>query len=47
MKWYDAEGREIERKSLPVRGAWVEITYYIADGYKRQSLPVRGAWVEI
>ena len=25
MKWYDADGREIERKSLPVRGAWIEI----------------------
>ena len=35
-------------RSLPVRGAWVEIRFFgrgvAADG---GSLPVRGAWVEI
>ena len=34
-------------RSLPVRGAWVEI--YRALGFENEveSLPVRGAWVEI
>ena len=33
--------------SLPVRGAWVEITTCNAIRQGVLSLPVRGAWVEI
>ena len=35
-------------KSLPVRGAWIEMALVrIADFYGVSSLPVRGAWIEI
>ena len=34
-------------QSLPVRGAWVEITDTVSPRYGYMSLPVRGAWVEI
>ena len=34
-------------KSLPVRGAWVEILYSATSFSTSSSLPVRGAWVEI
>ena len=35
------------RKSLPVRGAWIEIVRSCRALYPRQSLPVRGAWIEM
>ena len=34
-------------KSLPVRGAWIEIIYRKKPHWKGWSLPVRGAWIEI
>ena len=35
-------------KSLPVRGAWIEIFSAICSGrISTPSLPVRGAWIEI
>ena len=34
-------------KSLPVRGAWIEIAVQCAKLYRRRSLPVRGAWIEM
>ena len=34
-------------KSLPVRGAWVEIFCRVARRLDLGSLPVRGAWVEM
>ena len=34
-------------KSLPVRGAWVEIVLRAFFCNFDKSLPVRGAWVEI
>ena len=35
-------------KSLPVRGAWIEIVgVYCARTMRKGSLPVRGAWIEI
>ena len=37
----------IERLSLPVRGAWIEIENHACDYYDGTSLPVRGAWIEI
>ena len=33
--------------SLPVRGAWIEITFRAGLGWLGKSLPVRGAWIEI
>ena len=35
------------RKSLPVRGAWVEILQLKPCVRRNPSLPVRGAWVEM
>ena len=38
----------ISRASLPVRGAWIEISAKSASvADHSQSLPVRGAWIEI
>ena len=36
-----------EYKSLPVRGAWVEIVVPTIKPCVTPSLPVRGAWVEM
>ena len=36
-----------QRRSLPIRGAWVEINLSQADDYLYRSLPIRGAWVEM
>ena len=33
--------------SLPVRGAWIEISLGILFPLPQLSLPVRGAWIEI
>ena len=38
---------EIVHQSLPVRGAWIEISTRRAGASRRRSLPVRGAWIEI
>ena len=35
------------RLSLPVRGAWIEISRLPSASMLRVSLPVRGAWIEI
>ena len=42
----DAEGADLQL-SLPVRGAWVEITGERSPKPLQPSLPVRGAWVEM
>ena len=34
-------------RSLPVRGAWIEIDVKCLKSRKILSLPVRGAWIEI
>ena len=34
-------------RSLPVRGAWIEICLNYLISPLLQSLPVRGAWIEI
>ena len=36
-----------DAKSHPVRGAWIEIMYYIYNIDVVRSHPVRGAWIEI
>ena len=33
--------------SLPVRGAWIEISNMVVKLSIRVSLPVRGAWIEM
>ena len=33
--------------SLPVRGAWIEMTSLLQNAKLQLSLPVRGAWIEI
>ena len=33
--------------SLPLRGAWIEITERTLNDSLRMSLPLRGAWIEI
>ena len=38
---------ERENRSLPVRGAWVEMRRISMRVCEAVSLPVRGAWVEI
>ncbi len=35
------------RRSLPTRGAWIEMDLVSTIFRKRQSLPTRGAWIEI
>ena len=35
------------RRSLPVRGAWIEIAWLRKRTCEPSSLPVRGAWIEI
>ena len=34
-------------KSLPVRGAWIEMAKLCPFAPRSSSLPVRGAWIEI
>ena len=36
-----------EHKSLPMRGAWIEIFSCSSQHSDRASLPMRGAWIEI
>ena len=47
MKWnsFTYEGKPIP--SLPVRGAWIEISTALMVRARCKSLPVRGAWIEI
>ena len=43
------EGREKgwQKRSLPSRGAWIEIIPGVAEVVAAWSLPSRGAWIEI
>ena len=34
-------------KSLPARGAWIEIIKNAVTEFSMMSLPARGAWIEI
>ena len=36
-----------KRRSLPVRGAWIEMEFEVYAKLLRKSLPVRGAWIEM
>ena len=41
-------GKTANEKSLPSRGAWIEILIFICfDNFFWLSLPSRGAWIEI
>ena len=45
---YDAGGADGGGvSSLPVRGAWIEISSPINLSSRSLSLPVRGAWIEM
>ena len=33
--------------SLPLRGAWIEITCFVSTFKVISSLPLRGAWIEM
>ena len=35
------------KKSLPIRGAWIEISLLGGGWTAHRSLPIRGAWIEI
>ena len=47
LKLFDYVRHDVHKTSLPVRGAWIEISSSSADGAITESLPVRGAWIEI
>ena len=34
-------------RSLPTRGAWIEIWLVLLRRLRHRSLPTRGAWIEI
>ena len=47
-KAYDSDRQNCYfAQSLPVRGAWIEISSGAGSGGLRGSLPVRGAWIEM
>ena len=48
MKSVIEDAPHCQRKSLPVRGAWIEISRFLYPEEKSPaSLPVRGAWIEM
>ena len=47
MKSFPAGIHQAGNRSLPVRGAWIEMPVYVVSKRKTWSLPVRGAWIEI
>ncbi len=47
MKLYSSPEVQGASKSLPTRGAWIEINRAIYSAVIPRSLPTRGAWIEI
>ena len=47
MKWKERKKLAKNLKSLPVRGAWIEIGTAANGCVSLKSLPVRGAWIEM
>ena len=47
LKSKSSRATPAERRSLPVRGAWIEIRRSCRIRVFSSSLPVRGAWIEI
>ena len=47
MKWIFEVYAKLLRKSLPVRGAWIEMVSMPRIRSSFWSLPVRGAWIEM
>ena len=47
MKYIRRAIADKQEKSLPVRGAWIEINTRPKWPEKERSLPVRGAWIEM
>ena len=47
-KAYDSDRQNCYfARSLPVRGAWIEMLIIMPPDCSGVSLPVRGAWIEI
>ena len=44
LRQRDGDGGDL---SLPVRGAWIEMTPTSSKWKRKRSLPVRGAWIEM
>ena len=47
LKFFCRNGKRWTWRSLPVRGAWIEIFDVRLQQKPVRSLPVRGAWIEI
>ena len=47
MKYAGFQHRAVRVVSLPVRGAWIEISTQPDASPTMPSLPVRGAWIEM
>ena len=47
MKYRAGVGLIPARRSLPMRGEWIEISGFWALVQSRMSLPMRGEWIEI
>ena len=48
LKCYTTPPDSADRRSLPARGAWIEISFpHSASVIQLPSLPARGAWIEI
>ena len=47
LKWLPRPALPVSTSSLPVRGAWIEMTLDKRRKKWYRSLPVRGAWIEI
>ena len=47
MKWFSGVTTATIEKSLPARGAWIEIETLTRSIEFVRSLPARGAWIEI
>ena len=47
LKFVDAGALRRIHRSLPTRGAWIEMHIQSVPAQFRLSLPTRGAWIEI
>ena len=47
LKFFARATSHARPRSLPVRGAWIEITSGVCRLMVLPSLPVRGAWIEM
>ena len=47
LKFLDPIAQMMQTRSLPIRGAWIEICVRLLFCLVFGSLPIRGAWIEI